>query len=249
MDKEIIFDNVKYEKQKAMARFNMFQRMKKLLQVFELLVLLVLISWSTKKIPLAVDFSGKFLLELINCLKKPHIVFVMVIFIVLVLVFLCKENVNESNDDDFEKDYDVQNNDFTKLINSPLVKTNEIPKEEIEIIKNEMQIVVANNDDGDRDAVEVAIEEAAKRIRRFERTQSEKLRRDIGVRKTKELRRSETKNSRAVVRGGGERRIVESEFNTVDHLSNEEFKLAVDDFINKHRVFFKEQKVAEFNFH
>ncbi|KAG9150402.1 hypothetical protein Leryth_014596 [Lithospermum erythrorhizon] len=236
MDKEIIFDNVKYEKQKAMARFNMFQRMKKLLQVFELLVLLVLISWSTKKIPLAVDFSGKFLLELINCLKKPHIVFVM-------------ENVNESNDDDFEKDYDVQNNDFTKLINSPLVKTNEIPKEEIEIINNEMQIVVANNDDGDRDAVEVAIEEAAKRIRRFERTQSEKLRRDIGVRKTKELRRSETENSRAVVRGGGERRIVESEFNTVDHLSNEEFKLAVDDFINKHRVFFKEQKVAEFNFH
>ncbi|GAA0141087.1 hypothetical protein LIER_02312 [Lithospermum erythrorhizon] len=230
-----MFDNVNYEKAKAMARFNMFQKMKSLHQVLELLVLLVVITWSIKKIPTVTEFSCKLLIKLVVYLQKPLVVFVIVNLIMLALFVLSKQNYVEN--DHLYDEYALCNNTLSKFVTPVTEKLHEFAS--LEVNEKEMQIVAYNEQ---CDAIE-AIEEAMKKIRRFERTQSEKLKRQIYVRPGKELRRSETENCRLVVRHRiRERRILRPTFNKMDQLSNEEFKLAIDDFINQHRVLFKQKE-------
>lgn len=78
------------------------------------------------------------------------------------------------------------------------------------------------------DEVAVAIEKASRQIKRFERTQSERLRRAIAPsrRRSVELRRSETEINRKTPPAAA---VAE-----IERLDSEEFRRAIDAFIDKH---------------
>ncbi|GAA0146082.1 hypothetical protein LIER_42892 [Lithospermum erythrorhizon] len=245
---EVEFDNVKYEKENAMQRFNKFRKMKKIL--FGVLMLIL----SMKKIPIFVKFSCK-VFELWVYFLNPHFVFIIGNSIILALFLLCKQyDAENSTENDIFKAYSGQNEafevdltsslTFEVALTSPLTTEMGLTSPDAEngtLGKEELVAVAVEN--VECEASEVAIAAAEQEIRRFERTLSEKLKREIGVRQKKELRRSETENCRPAIShgGGGERLMVKSTFKTVEHLSNEDFKLAIDAFIDKHKIFFNEQ--------
>lgn len=75
---------------------------------------------------------------------------------------------------------------------------------------------------------ETVIKKAAKQIKKFQRTQSEKLKSEICVKARKELRRSVTEKKKE---------------KSVERLSNEEFRIAVEAFISKQQTFLKQQSI------
>ncbi|KAJ8540973.1 hypothetical protein K7X08_001789 [Anisodus acutangulus] len=99
MDNEV-FDNVKFEKAKAIASYNRFQNMMKMLQIFEVLVAVVLISWSWTRIPAAVKLSGQFFVQFSAYLFKPHVVFLIGNAIIVTIVVLCRQNDTGNNNSD-----------------------------------------------------------------------------------------------------------------------------------------------------
>ncbi|KAG9143788.1 hypothetical protein Leryth_011453 [Lithospermum erythrorhizon] len=236
-----IFDNVKYEKEKAMKRFIKFQQMKKILKVLEFVFVLCLLSWSTKKIiPSMVGFSNM-VFEVFVSFLNPHFVFLIGNSIILSLFLLCNQHgqgnsSGDGNNINIYHEYSCSSETSTLTSEVPLTSSGVVPKvvEEEEMNKRVVESVQCEE-------VEVALAAAEHEIKRFQRTFSEKLKREIGVRGKKELRRSETENGRGGGGGGsGEGRVVGSLVKTVEHLSNEEFKLVIDDFIDKHRAFSKE---------
>ncbi|KAI3767139.1 hypothetical protein L2E82_17226 [Cichorium intybus] len=92
---------------------------------------------------------------------------------------------------------------------------------------------------------ETAIKQAAKQIERFQRTQSAKLKREISMKPRRELRRSVTERRRSVEVQTGDRNSSMTSSETVERLSNEEFRLAVEAFISKQQSFLKQQTMVE----
>ncbi|KAK4365136.1 hypothetical protein RND71_016494 [Anisodus tanguticus] len=260
MDNEV-FDNVKFEKAKAIARYNRFQNMMKMLQIFEVLVAAVLISWSWTRIPVAVKLSGQFFVQLSSHLFKPHIVFLIGNAIIVAIVVLCRQNdagSNNSDTDDIHSE-EIHHTETTE----PSVATTEdkkivfseyeVPECQLTIISKLLPIVQSFhnqnhsliNDPCESDSIEfdsndvaTAIDTATKQIQKFKRTRSEKLKRQITANPRRELRRSET-DMRRIVR----KSTVPVE--AVETLSNEEFRHTIEAFIKKNQIFFEKQRLAE----
>lgn len=259
-----VFDNVMFEKSKAIARFNRFRKITKILQVLEVLMALILISWSSTKLPTAVRLSGNFLFELAGYVFNPHVVFLIGNVIIVALFVLCRENgagsmnsVSGDIYDDYVRHSQAQQPKVS--VSDSDNKTSSAPPSETKEPTNASAVAVDGDDEtkqivcvhseGKSDqcaAAATAIEDATKQIQRFQRTQSAKLKRDISTVKLKgELRRSETVTER---HGIHDKQVVNtSSFDTMDNLSIEEFNLTVDNFIRKMKTpeFLKMQKLDE----
>ncbi|KAL3613764.1 hypothetical protein CASFOL_041838 [Castilleja foliolosa] len=172
----MVFDNVQHEKEKAMARFNRFRRIAKLWQFLEVLVVLGLIQ------------------------------FLIGNTIIFLLFMLCRQSESSGDDVDIYDDY-VKYSEVS--VSAQQGETALPPSEESGGSDWEKQIVVRAPEavvevKPQCDDVAVAIERARRRIKRFERTQSEKLKREILVRRQlPELQRSETGNRLETVRARG----------------------------------------------
>lgn len=259
---EQVFDNVKYEKAKAMAMYNRFRKTMKLFQFLEVLVALMLISWSSTRLPGALKISGRILFEVANYLFNPHVVFLLGNVIIVAVFVLCRgsgSGSENSGDDDLYDEYARHSQAHAqqqKVVGSGGVKIlpPEVPA--TPEIKNviagtgggdggeaeEKQIILWTEEKAEQcDAVTTAIETAAKQIDKFQRMQSEKLKREIAVKPQGELRPSET------VRVGRRRaeRSNATSFGTVDELSNEEFNEMIDAIIKQRQKCLMEQKLAE----
>ncbi|PHT98845.1 hypothetical protein BC332_32264 [Capsicum chinense] len=243
MDNEV-FDSVKFEKNKAIARYNRFQNMMKMLQIFEVFVGVALISWSWTRIPTVVKISGEFLVKVTGYLFKPHIVFLLGNAIIVAIVVLCRQTdagANNSVGDDDVLNEEIHHTDTSvqqQIVNDlPDLSPASLPEiaEPIVAAIEDKQIVLSEckapeiqwND------MDTAIDTATKQIQKFKRTQSEKLKKQITTNPLKELRRSET-DRRTIVPVEG-----------VDTLSNEEFRLTIEAFIKKNQIFFEKQRLAE----
>lgn len=237
-----MFDIVKFEKEKAIARFNCFRRIAKLWQFFEVLVVLGLISWSSVRVPAVFKAAVGYLVEFSTYLFNHHVVFLIGNAIIILLFLLCRRNdtVNLSGGGDFYSDYvkhseaAAHQREPTELPPPfPAPDTAYSPSAEGGSGDEEKQIVVCTEETmaipPQCDDVAAAIEKATRQIKRFQRTQSEKLKREIGVTLQPELRRSETQNRRNSV-SSGER----FDASDMESLSNEEFRRTVDAFIDKH---------------
>ncbi|XP_055835963.1 uncharacterized protein LOC129904422 [Solanum dulcamara] len=253
MDNEV-FDSVKFEKAKAISRYNRLQNMMKILQIFEVIVAVVLISWSWTRIPAAVKFSGEILVQVVDYLFKPHVVFLIGNAIVVAIVVLCRQTDAGSNNsvtDDIHGDeipYSEDHrstiitsycgSDVTDLSSASLPETAVSTMEDKQIISSECKVpeMICND-------MDTAIIAATKQIQKFKRTQSEKLKRQITANPRRELRRSETEMCRTVVRPGDKQSTVPVE--AVDTLSNEDFRLTIEAFIKKNQTFFEKQRLAE----
>ncbi|KAI3460339.1 hypothetical protein Pfo_017002 [Paulownia fortunei] len=231
-----MFDNVKFEKEKAIARFNRFRRIVKLWQFFEVLVVFGLISWSSARVPAVLKISGGYFDEFSTYLFNHHVVFLIGNAIIVLLFMLCRQNdVNHSGAGDFYDDY-VKYSEAAHQREPtlpPIPDTEDAPAAESGSGDGEKQIVVRKEEIkaiSQCDDVAAAIEKATKQINRFQRTQSEKLKREIAVRPRPELRRSETDNCRKTASSES------SDVAEIETLSSEEFRRRVDAFIDKHWI-------------
>ncbi|CAI9777847.1 unnamed protein product [Fraxinus pennsylvanica] len=87
----------------------------------------------------------------------------------------------------------------------------------------------------EKDDLAVAIENASRQIKKFQRTESEKLKREIAVKPRRELRRSDTEKCRSII-SSGERQITGTtafDGTEIDTLSSEDFKRTVEAFIQR----------------
>ncbi|XP_073316003.1 uncharacterized protein [Primulina huaijiensis] len=232
----MVFDNVRFEKEKAVARFNRFRRIVKLWQFIELLVVLGLVSWSSVRVPAVMKVAGGYFVEFSAYVFNHHVVFVIGNIIIVLLFVICRRNDELSLSGGGDGLYD----DYVK--HSEAVHQREHPTGNVEPAvgedahafgDDEKQIVVCSEEikaNPHGDEVTTAIEEATRQIRRFQRTQSEKLKREIAVRPRLELRRSETEKYQRKENPKTEY----FEASEIDTLSSEEFRRTVEAFINKH---------------
>ncbi|KAI3464925.1 hypothetical protein Pfo_021588 [Paulownia fortunei] len=234
-----VFDIVRFEKEKAIARFNRFRRIAKLWQIFEVLVVLGLISWTSARVPAVLKLAAGYFVQFSTFLFNHHVVFLIGNAIIVLLVLLCRQNdsSNLSGGSDLYDEY-VKHSEAAHQREPPLTPpsptpdTAHSPSAEGGSGDEEKQIVVCTEETmaiPQCDDVAAAIEKATRQIKRFQRTQSEKLKREIGVRPQPELRRSQTQNRRETV-SSGER----SDAADMESLSSEEFRRTVDAFIDKH---------------
>ncbi|GER26548.1 N-(5'-phosphoribosyl)anthranilate isomerase [Striga asiatica] len=212
MDYSQAFDIVKMEKLKAITRYNLLRRFSVARHILELAALLAFISWSPAAARTAVRISA----HLLN-----HRLVFLVGNAIIALLFVLFRSAGGGGS--------VMNEDYVK--HSEAAAHQAPPPREVEGGCEERRTVAARPEaepgKPPGDDLAAAIERAAKQIRRFERTQSEKLRREIGARPRAALRRSESENRRAAAAGEGG--AVEME-----RLSSEEFRRTVDEFINRH---------------
>ncbi|CAA2994364.1 Hypothetical predicted protein [Olea europaea subsp. europaea] len=242
MDSKVGFDNVKFEKAKAMERFNRFRKITKIWQIFEVFLVFALVSWSSTRVSSVLKIYGHFVLEISSHLLNHHVVFLIGNVIIILLFILCRETDagNVTGTGDFSDDY-VKHRKTGKRNSSvserestaPLVMA-EAATVEIAGGDEEKKIIVSP-ESMENDNVTMAIENASRQIKKFQRTQTEKLKREIAVKPRRELRRSETENFRAIVTSGqrqttGSTTLDGAEINT---LSNEEFQRTVEEFIQK----------------
>ncbi|XP_073121009.1 uncharacterized protein [Henckelia pumila] len=230
----MVFDNVRFEKEKAVARFNRFRRIVKLWQFFELLVVLGLLSWSSARVPAVIKVAGVYFVEFSAYVFNHHVVFVIGNLIIVMLFVICRRNDAPSLSGGGYGLYD----DYVKHSEAAVHQREHPPavEENAQAIGDgEKQIVVCSEEikaNPQGDEVKTAIEEATRQIQRFQRTQSEKLKREIAVRPRLELRRSETEKYQRT-----EDPETESlEAAAIDTLSSEEFRRTVEAFINKHWI-------------
>lgn len=226
MDSHTCIDTVKIEKANAIARYRRFENLAQLLQILELVVALTLISWSSTCLPAVVKFAGHCFLQISLYFLNPHVVFLIGNAIVIALFILYRHRIDASDNSaasDFHDDFVEYNS--TDAAESAPAKEEEMTEEEEKQIVCEQKNVVGETE---CEAAEKAINDAIKRIRKFERTKSERLRRDISG---KQLRRIEDK--------------IMIEYESVETLSNEEFRVAVEAFIQKQQTFLRQQKMAD----
>nr|GMC47906.1 uncharacterized protein LOC109149214 [Ipomoea batatas]GMC50389.1 uncharacterized protein LOC109149214 [Ipomoea batatas]GMC56071.1 uncharacterized protein LOC109149214 [Ipomoea batatas] len=243
MDFEV-FDSVKLEKAKAIARFNRFRRMTTTLQFLEVIVALMLVSWSCTRVPGVMKFSGEFLVELWIYVCNPHVVFVIGNAIIVALVVLCRQTDAgcSSVASDFCGEDDGEEIGNGKETQPPLVSSEAStpPRPQAEPAGDETKQIVCSESEVQKPQctdLSTAMKTATKQIEKFQRTQSEKLKRAIALKPQGVLRRSETEMHRNAA-GSGEPRAMPT-LDTVENLSSEEFRLRIEKFIQKNQEFFK----------
>ncbi|XP_074340754.1 uncharacterized protein LOC141678357 [Apium graveolens] len=238
----LTIDTVKQEKANAMARYRRFRSFKKLLQLFELFIAVTFVSWSSTCVPVVFKLAGDLFLRLAN----PHVVFLIGNAIIVSLFFLSRQISTDATATNLNDDVIEFSNSIAEIESPPSNNTARVeiecpPSIEISVNNVEKQIVCVENVESRTVCEEVtnAIEKATKEIQKFERTLSERAwRRETPL---KELRRAESDVKRTVNKSRGERETMEK----VESLSNEEFRLTVEAFIQKQQNFLRLQKMAE----
>ena len=244
-------DHVKFEKANAISMYRRYLKVEKLLQMLEISMALSLISWSSARLPAVFKVSGEYLLEVSAFFLKPHAVFLIGNSIIVVLLVISRQNyaskdTGETADiyDEDVRDTEIQglvaaSPDGETSLSSPPPPDGDDHDKQIGCLENAVFPLQC-------DAVTNAIEKATEQIQKFQRTQSEKLKHEIFLKPRRELRRSET-GIRELVAFSGERSTMMTSRYAVDSLSNEEFRLTIDSFIEKHQRLLKAQKLAEQN--
>ncbi|XP_047955875.1 uncharacterized protein LOC125201701 [Salvia hispanica] len=204
-----IFDFLKFDKQNSSATFNTIAKLR---HFFELLLLLGLISWSSAHAPPLFRVAAAYGVELSTYLFNHHVVFLIGNAIIFSLFLLCRrQSDSAASGDDFYDEYakhsDTAAAEADRADLPPPVENKQI------VVRAEVQSQCDENDD-----VSEAICSARRQIKRFERTQSEKLRREIKA----TLRRSETEVRRKSVDAA-----------EIERLSSEEFQRKIDAFIDE----------------
>lgn len=229
-----IFDFVKLEKEKAIARFNCFRRIAKLRQFFEVLLVLGFISWSSARAPPLFRASAAYAIQLSTYLFNHHVVFLIGNAIIFSLFLLCRRQSDSfatpSSGDDLYDEYVKHRDAVAAAELADRRDPADRPPPSPTTVEEEKQIVVrvAEADPNPQcdDDMAVAIDNARRQIKRFERTQSEKLKREI---RAVPLQRSETQKRRKSVSCGGER----FDAAEIERLSSEEFRRKIDAFIHE----------------
>ncbi|XP_019184640.1 PREDICTED: uncharacterized protein LOC109179594 [Ipomoea nil] len=234
------FDTMKFE-EKSIAMFNRFRKAMKLVHFLELLFPLVLIPSSWARVPAAVKISGEFMHELSVNLCNPHVVFLIGNAIIAVLFVLCRQTEASEAFDDRVRQGEIQPPAASCQVYAPPPQTEAAEKIAVKAVAvgEEIKQIVCSESVVPKQQSEeifVALQMATKKIQKFHRTQSEKLKRETAFRSQRDLRRSETELRLKAVSSSATGTM--ASVDTVENLSNEEFRLRIEKFIRKNQEFF-----------
>ncbi|KAL8250600.1 hypothetical protein R6Q59_034293 [Mikania micrantha] len=233
MDSYGFIDDIQVEKANALARYKRFHNISKIFRLIEVFIGVVLISWTSTRLPTVFKASGEYLYVCSSYVLNQHVIFLIGNTIVVVCYVLSghTDAGNETASPEI-----IENNHFRSrseaVLNIEPVRP-PVPETKQAVMKTDSEM-----------PAEIAIKQEAEQIERFQRTRSAKLRREMPVKPRVELRRSVTERRRRVVTAGVGNSTPAS-FETVESLSNEEFRLAVEAFISKQQSFLKQQTLVE----
>lgn len=197
------------------------QILKKLLRIAEILMVLLLLTWTAARLPFAVRISGEYLRRLVNIVVSHLFIFLLSNAIVLVL--FCKSRSLFHLHHGFQ-DYRQTQIDFCQdFIANAAYFAGESCRRGQEIVYQDKRTI---------------LEVTKVRARSHRRSQSVNSRRESGA-CGRRLRRSETEIRRRV----GEEAAPEKA-EVVDQLSNEEFQRAIEAFIAKQIKFHQDEKLT-----
>ncbi|XP_047325133.1 uncharacterized protein LOC124928923 [Impatiens glandulifera] len=237
--------SIEEEKAKAISRNRRIQKFARIWWLVEVFVaIILLLSFPLISLPISTNSFYNFSFRRITgIILNPHINFIVGNAIIVVLFLLSRQNnvggnevSNESNLDSNEETQTVSNvvEIETEFPSCPAAAAVVVEEEEEKIVDVEAKLVHC-------EAVTNAIEDATKQIRRFERTQSEKLRRELRTKQRERFRRSE---SEIGVRRSS-REDESSSSSSVNDLSNEEFRRKIEKFIENEKNQIRAQRIAE----
>lgn len=233
-----MFDNVKYEKETAIARFNRARGLMKLWQIVEVSLAFAAVLWCSARAPAVARSTGACLSDFSAYLFNHHVAFLIGNSIIVLIFMLCRQSdggTAASGRRDFYDVY-VKYSEAVRALPPPLQGEEAAPPVELGGGGGhcDRQIVAVRADEAAAssqcDDVAAAIEKASRQIKKFQRIRSEMMRREISVRP--ELRRSETENSRKT------KSLEDAE---IENLSNEEFQRRIDAAIDKLKRSFQSQ--------
>ncbi|KAJ0923518.1 hypothetical protein HanPSC8_Chr05g0216911 [Helianthus annuus] len=237
-------DVVEDEKMKMnmLHRFKLYLNIANLLQLIELFIAVALIFWSSSRIISVLNdlnLSGDNLLTFSSNLFNQHIVFLVGNVIIVACYMLSRRTEQVNKSEKFDEEYSPLSHrkttvdgsigdSVTVTVTPPSKVTEETYGEEKpngEGRYESSDVVITESET--ETAIEVAVKQAVKRIERFRRTESEKLKREMSV---KPHRRSATAE-----------RLPEM----VEKMSNEEFRHTVETFILKQQRLLKLEGMEE----
>ncbi|XP_059670822.1 uncharacterized protein LOC132316346 [Cornus florida] len=232
------FDNVKVEKANAMLRFHRLQKVAKLFRLLELCLVLVLISWTSTRLPFAVKISGEYFRQLLAIIVSP--IFIFVLSNVIVVTLFAKSGQTPTAVDNAETDLCeelIRNSDnqfdFRSKIYTPVPEPEEIVFVDKQIIC-EVNTVTSNNES-------TMVANPVMESKTFRRTRSDNLKREISSENSHEkLRRSETDKFPNDMYSG---EFLPEKPCLFEKLSNEEFQRRIEAFIAKQVKFHQEEKM------
>ncbi|KAK9053850.1 hypothetical protein SSX86_024925 [Deinandra increscens subsp. villosa] len=241
MESSDFVDSIKAEKANALARYKMFTNITKLFQLMEVFVAVALISWSSSRLPFLLKFSGEYVFTFPSYLINQHVVFLVGNVIVVVCYVLSR--YSDSGNDSGDSGIHYDDGKYSQLSNrkttsdAPVARSPAEAEIQNPVILNEKSIVET---EAKVAGETTAINHATKKMERFQRTRSDKVKSRIPVEPRRELRRSVTEMRRSVREESRAK-----SFEAVEKLSNEEFRIAVETFISKQQRFLKQQSIVE----
>lgn len=256
MDSYSFVDSIQVEKANALARYKRFNNIARLFRLIEIFIAVAVISWSSTRLPTVFKVFGEYLYACSSYILNQHVVFLVGnLIVVLCYVFSGQIEVgNESGGLEFSEDNKFRSLNYHKT-SEPTSDGELVPPavEELPVMQTPIEEPQQNETRYENPVAkteseltaETAIKQAAKQIERFQRTQSAKLKREISMKPRRELRRSVTERRRSVEVQTGDRNSSMTSSETVERLSNEEFRLAVEAFISKQQSFLKQQSMVE----
>ncbi|KAI3777454.1 hypothetical protein L1987_47254 [Smallanthus sonchifolius] len=261
MDSYGFIDSIQVEKANALARYRLFNNISKVFRAIEVFIAVALISWSSTRLPTVFKVSGEYLYACSSYVLNQHVVF-LVGNVIVVLCYVLSGHTEVGNGSDCSevaednrfRSATVADSDNRKTVEAdlniqpvPVLPPAEVLPEMKQTVMEEVEHEIVGYEKGmvksesEMDA-ETAMKQAVKQIERFHRTQSAKLRLEISTKSRRELRRSVTErriSEVATSTGDGDSKTLWIE--TVERLSNEEFRLAVEAFISKQQSLLKQQ--------
>ncbi|GLT92090.1 hypothetical protein SLE2022_099470 [Rubroshorea leprosula] len=244
----IKFDNVKAEKAKALRRFNWRQTLKKLLlRLCKLLLAFYSLSWLSKRVPYALQISRDFVRGFVPVLDRPLFWFMLVNLLILVIFVLSfrKTSSPDIYDEYTGSCWNATGNTAEKPVEDTVVDKQVILEDNAVLEKRAVLETVT--EDSERvvspvkqdalstvtetevtvSAVTVAETKPAMVVKKkdYRRSRSE-MSKNSRSKNRPELQRSDTTIGGQMVIAG-----TESQRKSMDHLSNEEFKLTIESFI------------------
>ncbi|KAK9080314.1 hypothetical protein SSX86_000072 [Deinandra increscens subsp. villosa] len=236
-------DCVEEEKIDVIFRYNLFLNVVNRLKLIEFFIAVALIFWSSSsRVFFVPRVLGDNWLNFSANLLNHRVVFLVGNVIIAVCYVLSRrtekgnrseklvtslpeetegtENPNEEGSCHDENDV-VQTESVT-----PLPEQTSVTEDENDAVKTESET-----------EIEVAIKQAVKQIERFRRTQSEKLKREMSMKRRREFQRSETVGLLVTS-------VAAMSPEAVERLSNEEFQVAVETFISRQQSFLKQEGMA-----
>ncbi|RZC44635.1 hypothetical protein C5167_037578 [Papaver somniferum] len=254
-------DNVKMEKANAMKKYDQLQKIGNFFRIFEICVVLVLVSWFSTRLPNVIQVLGYYFQEFCIILVSPRFVFFLGNAIILTL-FIKSGKISRNDDSSVNSGGDHIYDEFIKKSNETNQKIQKnihfSPKEEIvyedkQTVYEEKNNYTVPSSDTTAHVSSSTTAMNTKMTKKMNKTKDTKFRRtQSGIPKgvstnenpinKSELRRSVTEKCRRP-----NPPVVVEESVEVDYeqeMSNEEFQRTIEEFIAKQRLFRREESMA-----